>query len=931
ARAEVDLAPREPGASSRLLEVTVSPGSAPADGNAVVHVGVRLLDPSGAPIKGTQLITLESSLGRWAVPDLDRDAPGIQARLDDGVGEFSLIAPSQPGQGEVRVTADGVSSTQPVTFVPADRPLMAAGLVEARLDLRSFSPSALTPARPEDGFEQTLESVAFDQGDLHGGVRSAMVLKGKVKGDYLLTLAYDTEKDADRTLFRDIQPDQFYPVYGDASVKEFDAQTSQRFYVRVDRDRSFLLYGDFNTAAPNDAVQLSRFDRSLTGAVQHIEGGRGAVDVFATKTHATQVVDEVPGLGISGPYTLTRSDGLLNSEKVEILTRDRNQPDLVLKSIVQERFTDYEFEPFSGRILFRAPVPSVDADLNPVSIRVTYEVENGGDAFWTYGAKGKYRVAERLEVGGTFAEDDNPLAGQRIWGLNSTFALGSGSYLLGEFGQTENSGISGSAERAEFRHRSEGLDLRVYGARSDSGFVNPSSTLGAGRLELGLRGAAALDRRTRLIAEALRTEDRIAGGHREGASFSVERRLTELLKAELGYRYGRETAAPASPLTAGATPNETNAIRGRVSAQTPGARATVFAEYEQDVVETDQHRGAIGGELRVAPRVRLYGRHEWITSLAGPYALNGVQHLQNTVLGIDADYYRSNQVFGEYRARDAFSGREAEAAMGLRNRWMVAPGWLINTSAERVSPLAGSDSGRATAVTGAVEYTGSPLWKGSARLEYRSSTSGDNFLATLGYARKLDRDLTLLARSMWNAFGDQWREHSELGLAVRQTDTDRWNGLFRYEHRFERLDVLGARRSHHVASVIAAVVNFQPRRSLTLSWRYAGKLASDEISGQTTNSNAQLIMGRGIVDLSPRWDAGLISSLLFSHGVSSRQYGLGVEAGRRLLRNLRLAVGYNFFGFSDRDLTSVGYTTQGPYVDLGFKFDETLFGAGGAR
>jgi hypothetical protein len=54
---------------------------------------------------------------------------------------------------------------------------------------------------------------------------------------------------------------------------------------------------------------------------------------------------------------------------------------------------------------------------------------------------------------------------------------------------------------------------------------------------------AAIDSRTRLIAEALRTEDRIAGGHREGAALSVERRLSDVFKAELGYRYGRETAA----------------------------------------------------------------------------------------------------------------------------------------------------------------------------------------------------------------------------------------------------------------------------------------------------------------------------------------------------------------------------------------------------
>jgi peptide/nickel transport system substrate-binding protein len=46
------------------------------------------------------------------------------------------------------------------------------------------------------------------------------------------------------------------------------------------------------------------------------------------------------------------------------------------------RFTDYEFEPFDGRLLFRRPVPAVDELLNPVSLRVTYEVERGGEKAW---------------------------------------------------------------------------------------------------------------------------------------------------------------------------------------------------------------------------------------------------------------------------------------------------------------------------------------------------------------------------------------------------------------------------------------------------------------------------------------------------------------------------------------------------------------------
>ena len=45
--------------------------------------------------------------------------------------------------------------------------------------------------------------------------------------------------------------------------------------------------------------------------------------------------------------------------------------------------TGYTIDALSGEILLKAPLPSVDADLNPVYLRVTYEVEDGGAAYWT--------------------------------------------------------------------------------------------------------------------------------------------------------------------------------------------------------------------------------------------------------------------------------------------------------------------------------------------------------------------------------------------------------------------------------------------------------------------------------------------------------------------------------------------------------------------
>jgi hypothetical protein len=607
------------------------------------------------------------------------------------------------------------------------------------------------------------------------------------------------------------------------------------------------------------------------------------------------------------------------------------------------RFADYTIEPLTGRLVLRQPLNPIDGNLNPVSIRVSYEVESGGgETMWTYGGDAALRLTSAMEVGASFANDETDAARNRLFGLNTTLRLGSGTFLLGEAARTDDgTGQTGDAQRFELRHNSTRFEARLFGSRSDSSFANRSSTFLGGRAELGARWSATLNARTRLLGEALRTEDNVAGGRRDGVLLGVERRLSPKLRAELGYRYAHENGMPANPSTFGAVPNNTSALRARLTADVAARRSSVFAEYEQDIRETDQHRGAIGGEYILFNRARLYGRHEWISSLGGPFALNGAQDQELTSFGVDADYFRNTQMFSEYRARDAFNGRDAEASIGVRNTWAIAKGVLLNTAFSRVSPLAGNglapttgQLATATSLAGGLEVTRSPLWKWTSRLEYRAAETGDNVFGSLGFARKVNRDLTLLARSVWDvldAAQTETRARSQLGFAWRETDRNRWNLLTRYENRFKHVsgfDVTpGAREPfRETVHILASLLNFQPDARVTLSGRYAARLSDASHNGASERGTAQLVMGRGLFDLTRRIDAGLIGSLLFSDGIDSRKYGLGGELGWILMTNLRVAAGYNIFGFTDKDLNSFGTTRKGPYVELGFKFDESLFG-----
>ncbi|MES2683429.1 MAG: hypothetical protein V4650_07895 [Pseudomonadota bacterium] len=939
-----------PGELGRI-QLILPPDGAVADGQTPARVIVRISDDAGNRLGVRTPVSLETTLGRIEAEDLNPREPGLQTFVEGGEAVFDITPPQTPGEARLRASSGVLKDEQPLAFLPHLRPLVVAGLIEGALNLSNLKPEQLAQASPQDGFEQDIKNINFSDGDLSGGVRGSLFLKGKVKGDNLLTVSYDSDKDTRDRLFRDIDPDTFYPVYGDSAVKGFDAQSTGKLYVRVDRGRSYLMYGDYNTGggylvdggstasagiggAASLERRLSNYTRSLTGVRGHYEAGRGNINVFASYDHRRNQVVEIRGQGTSGPYNLNTLDFVRNSEKIELVTRDRSQPSLVLQTVALTRFADYSVDDLDGSILFNRPVPSLDANLNPVFIRVSYEVDSGGESFWVYGADGQYKLTDKVEIGASYAHDDDPTGESSLYGANLVVRFGEDSYAVAETARSENAdGTAGSAHRLEYVQRDEKVDARVFAGQTETGFNNPNSGQAGGRLEGGWKATYRLNDRVRLGTEGIYTDDQQASNAlsaRKGALATVEYALTSSVSLETGVR--RVVGGQSAGLNTGpvAAIGETTSARLKATYK-PGlfsGKGSVFGEYEQDVTNSDLQVAALGGDYQLGSRGRLYARHEFISSLNGIYDLSEVGREQNsTVVGIDYDYLQNASVFSEYRVRDALSAREAEAAVGLRNTWQVAPRLKLITSIERVQPMnaTGRDS---LAIALGAESLINPLTKAAGRVEWRTSDADRSFLNTLGLARKLSLDWTVLAKNSisWNkrnASGTRLiRDRFRIGVAYRDTDTNRWMWLTRYETRYDDDEDAGLRRQAHVLSTH---VNYHPWRALTLSGRYAYKWVDEDFGTFTTQSNAQLVSTRVIYDITERVDLGLAASALGDASFGSVQYGVGAEAGYLVTSNVWFSGGYNFVGYSDEDLNDADYTRDGPFMRLRFKFDEDLF------
>ena len=186
-----------------------------------------------------------------------------------------------------------------ISFLPELRPLLGVGIVEGRINVSHLSSDAIRPSSSRDGFDEELRDFATNGND-SAGARAAFFLKGKIRGNYLLTAAYDSQKDTSDRLFRDIQPDEFYPVYGDSSVKGFEAQSTGKLYVRIDNKKSYLLYGDFVTQSASDVRQLGNYNRSLNGLREHFENSHVSANAWAAFDNTRQIIEELHANGTSG-------------------------------------------------------------------------------------------------------------------------------------------------------------------------------------------------------------------------------------------------------------------------------------------------------------------------------------------------------------------------------------------------------------------------------------------------------------------------------------------------------------------------------------------------------------------------------------------------------------------------------------------------------
>jgi uncharacterized repeat protein (TIGR01451 family) len=292
-------------------------------------------------------------------------APGSAVRLDDETawadaqGRFvrERILPA----GEHRLSykglhRDGRESAGATRLSMPASAWFLVGLAELTLGY-GIREGTLELAEPADSYP---EQVWADG-------RVAFFLKGKVKGRYLLTAQLDTgeepvaqlldrlDRKDPRQAFRRLDPDQYYPIYGDGSNTRMDVDSQGKFYLRLQSEQLQALWGNYQTDLRGG--QLTGYQRALYGARVAWASQRTGADgrpaaeaaVFGAEALSAHGHDQLRSTG-GLVYWLRHGDLVVGSERLRIEARDPGTGRVTLSAYL-EPGRDYQLDWLQGRVI----------------------------------------------------------------------------------------------------------------------------------------------------------------------------------------------------------------------------------------------------------------------------------------------------------------------------------------------------------------------------------------------------------------------------------------------------------------------------------------------------------------------------------------------------------------------------------------------------
>ncbi|HMN55580.1 MAG TPA: hypothetical protein PKC32_15520, partial [Sphingopyxis sp.] len=266
-----------------------------ADGVTRPVIAVRLTDRDGKPIRSG--LTGDFSVPAPYYPAVEADAQ--QARQLSGLERAQPVwrIDGDDGIAYIELEPTTASGTLTMDFAFRDDKVERKQTIETWLDPGDRPWTVVGFAAGTIGYntlDDRMEPVAETLGDLNADARLALYAKGRIQGKWLMTLAYDSDKDQDDARFGGvIDPRAYYTIYADRGETRYDAASVRKLYLRLERPQFYAMFGDIETGISEP--QLARYQRALNGGKAEYRGRNLAATAFAADTPYRFRRDEIQG------------------------------------------------------------------------------------------------------------------------------------------------------------------------------------------------------------------------------------------------------------------------------------------------------------------------------------------------------------------------------------------------------------------------------------------------------------------------------------------------------------------------------------------------------------------------------------------------------------------------------------------------------------
>jgi len=915
--------------SVERLRLQTEAETLPADGRSHTTVQLELVDAWGHPAQDARVL-LTTSAGVLSDGEGVLLGPAMDLSTKDGFASVDLASELATGPARLEARYGDLSTDVTVRFVPAQRPRFLVGMGELTVGASDSEPGVGDdPAAVKDGADG----------------RMALFYQGAAPAGTLLTAAYDS----DRRLLFELDPlEKRYPVMGDSSTYFEQAQFNSRAYFKLEKNRSYLLWGDFQPV--QDKTTFAENNRKLTGLQLNLENAQGdQLTLAAAEPDHAFARQVISGAGISGLYQLDHSPLVPGSEQITVEVHDRRNPEVILSQEPLLRGLDYDIDTLAGTILFKRPIGTFSgSDFDLVEVVVLYEFEPGEFDGLTWNGRGRkqwnggntrlgFSLLGEEQDGG----DDFHLVGaDLLQGLphSGTLALemaaSDGRPLnLGNASLGDDPAMNGIALRGEYHQSFAALrgPLRASFQSVDEGFLNPfggSVTPGNRRVTVGWEPL--LTRSITLTVEVQGEENETSSvdNSRVTGSLRMKAKVGDKLEVTAGYDH-RDFEDSIS---------DDERSSDLVSAGfdwRPGKRWQVALRREQNVSgdadpsfpdSTFLNLGFQQNDgLRYFLKVRDSGSAIETIADVSAAGITPPRSETEIQLGAETRLGTYSTMSARYQIESGINGSDSFAVLGLGTRLPVKETLSVDFRGEAGLSVDGPGQTFESLSTG-LSWLPNERLRTTLRYELRDAAGFGQTLTASAVGKPGD-DVTLLARLTASDARQSGQDSTKVslmtGLAWRPLRRDDFGLLFAWNHRDHKQ---GGQvdRVRTLSDTLSADGVLELSRRARWFGKIALSFADDKPSGlPSVSTTTTLVQSRLEYRLGRRWDVAVEVREHYLWEDSLRRDHLGMECGFWATENLRVALGYAFTG-ADPLEGSETVTRSGLYLNLTSKLNGIL-------